>query len=58
MTSWQSLKTDLVNAGANWVDREVVNDHGLVTSRKPSDIPAFNRKMIEEFAEATHHAHA
>jgi protease I len=50
MTSWPSLKTDLRNAGANWVDEEVVADHGLVTSRKPDDIPAFNEKMIEEFA--------
>lgn len=58
MTSWPSIKTDLINAGANWVDRDVINDHGLVTSRKPSDIPAFNRTMIEEFAGATHHAHA
>ena len=49
ITSWPSLKTDLVNAGADWVDREVVVDHGLVTSRKPADIPAFNQKMIEEF---------
>ena len=54
MTSWPSLKTDLRNAGANWVDREVVTDHGLVTSRKPDDLPAFNRKMIEEFAEGRH----
>ncbi|MGN6725362.1 MAG: type 1 glutamine amidotransferase domain-containing protein [Tepidisphaeraceae bacterium] len=54
MTSWPSLKTDLKNAGANWVDQEVVVDHGLVTSRKPDDIPAFNRKMIEEFAEGNH----
>jgi protease I len=52
VTSWPSLKTDLKNAGANWVDREVVAEHGLVTSRKPDDIPAFNRKMIEEFAES------
>lgn len=51
ITSWPSLKTDLMNAGADWVDREVVVDHGLVTSRKPADIPAFNQKMIEEFAE-------
>jgi protease I len=51
ITSWPSLKTDLENAGATWVDREVVVDEGLVTSRKPADIPAFNRKMIEEFAE-------
>jgi len=54
MTSWPSLKTDLKNAGANWVDQEVVVDNGLVTSRKPDDIPAFNRKMIEEFAEGKH----
>jgi protease I len=54
MTSWPSLKTDLRNAGANWVDREVVVDRGLVTSRKPADIPAFNRKMIEEFREGNH----
>ena len=50
ITSWPSLKTDLRNAGAEWVDREVVVDHGLVSSRKPADIPAFNKKMIEEFA--------
>jgi len=49
ITSWPSLKTDLRNAGADWVDREVVVDDGLVSSRKPADIPAFNRKMIEEF---------
>jgi protease I len=54
ITSWPSLQTDLRNAGANWVDQECVNDHGLVTSRKPDDIPAFNRKMIEEFAEGRH----
>jgi protease I len=54
MTSWPSLRTDLVNAGALWVDQEVVVDRGLVTSRKPDDIPAFNRKMIEEFAEGIH----
>src|SRR5919205_15599 len=53
MTSWPSVKTDLVNAGANWVDEEVVVDNGLVTSRKPDDIPAFNEKMLEEFAEGT-----
>ena len=51
MTSWPSLKTDLKNAGADWVDQEVVVDHGLVTSRKPDDLPAFCRKMVEEFAE-------
>ncbi|HEU5236344.1 MAG TPA: DJ-1/PfpI family protein [Pyrinomonadaceae bacterium] len=45
---------DLRNAGANWVDRELVVDKGLVTSRKPDDIPAFNEKMIEEFAEGKH----
>jgi protease I len=51
MTSWPSVSTDLRNAGADWVDEEVVVDNGLVTSRKPDDIPAFNRKMIEVFAE-------
>ena len=51
MTSWPSLKTDLKNAGATWVDQEVVNDRGLVTSRKPGDIPAFNREMIRVFLE-------
>jgi protease I len=54
MTSWPSLKTDLKNAGAEWVDEEVVVDRGLVTSRNPDDIPAFNRKMIEEIAEGSH----
>jgi len=54
VTSWPSLQTDLRNAGADWVDREVVTDEGIVTSRKPDDIPAFNRKMIEEFAEGIH----
>lgn len=52
VTSWPSVKTDLRNAGAEWVDQEVVRDHNLVTSRKPDDIPAFNKKMLEEFAEA------
>jgi protease I len=51
ITSWPSVKTDLINAGANWVDKEVVVDSGLVSSRKPDDIPAFNQKMIEEFSE-------
>ena len=51
MTSWPSLRTDLRNAGVDWVDQEVVVDNGLVTSRKPEDIPAFNRRMIEEFRE-------
>lgn len=54
MTSYPSIKTDLINAGANWVDEEVVVDHGLTTSRKPADIPAFNDKMIEEFREGVH----
>ena len=54
ITSWPSLRADLRNAGANWVDQEVVADKGLVSSRKPQDIPAFNRKMIEEFAEGVH----
>lgn len=54
MTSWPSLQNDLRNAGAEWVDQEVVTDNGLVTSRKPDDLPAFNRKMIEEFAEGRH----
>jgi protease I len=54
LTSWPSLQTDIRNAGGDWVDREVVTDMGLVTSRKPDDIPAFNRKMIEEFAEGIH----
>ncbi|HWF17639.1 MAG TPA: type 1 glutamine amidotransferase domain-containing protein [Verrucomicrobiae bacterium] len=54
MTSWPSLKTDLRNAGADWVDEEVVVDNGLVTSRKPDDIPAFNQKIIEEFREGVH----
>ena len=54
MTSYPSIQTDLKNAGADWVDQEVVTDQGLVTSRKPDDIPAFNKKMIEEFAEGIH----
>lgn len=54
VTSWPSLQTDLRNAGAQWVDEEVVVDQGLVTSRKPDDIPAFNAKMVEEFAEGPH----
>ncbi len=53
LTSYPSIKTDLINAGAKWVDEQVVVDHGLVTSRKPDD-PAFNQKMIEEFAEGLH----
>jgi len=54
MTSWPSIQMDLKNAGTDWVDREVVVDRGLVTSRKPDDIPAFNERMIEEFAEGLH----
>jgi protease I len=54
MTSYPSVKTDLRNAGAEWVDQEVVVDRGIVSSRKPDDLPAFNRKMIEEFAEGQH----
>lgn len=53
MTSWPSLKTDLKNAGAKWIDSEVIHDNGIVTSRKPDDIPAFNREMIRVFAEGT-----
>ncbi len=58
MTSWPSLQTDLRNAGAKWVDEEVVEDNGLVTSRKPDDIPAFNQRTIELFSKAAHHAAA
>jgi protease I len=54
MTSYASIRVDLENAGAHWVNQEVVVDNGLVTSRQPSDIPAFNRKMIEEIAEGLH----
>lgn len=54
LTSWHTLQMDLKNAGAHWVDQEVVVDSGLVTSRKPADIPAFNQKMLEEFAEGVH----
>jgi protease I len=54
LTSWPSLKTDLVNAGAKWVDQEVVTDKGLVSSRKPADLPAFSRKLIEEIGERQH----
>jgi protease I len=56
VTSWPSLKTDLKNAGADWVDQEVVADNGLVTSRMPADLPAFNRKIIEELQEGKHQA--
>lgn len=54
MTSWPSLKTDLEHADAKWEDQEVVTDNGLVTSRKPDDLPAFCRKMIEEIREGVH----
>jgi protease I len=54
VTSWPSLRTDIRNAGGNWVDEEVVVDEGLVTSRKPDDLPAFNAKIVEEFAEGRH----
>jgi protease I len=54
ITSYPSLKTDLVNAGANWVDRDVAVDRGVVSSRKPDDLPAFIRKMLEEFVEGKH----
>lgn len=54
VTSWPSLRTDLRNAGAEWVDEEVVVDEGLVTSRRPDDVPAFSAKAIEEFAEGPH----
>jgi protease I len=54
MTSYESIQTDLKNAGAQWIDAEVVVDNGLVTSRKPDDIPAFNAKLVEEIAEGVH----
>jgi len=54
LTSWPAIKTDVRNAGGDWVDESVIVDEGLVTSRMPADIPAFNAKMIEEFAEGYH----
>jgi protease I len=56
VTSWPTLQTDIRNAGGEWVDEEVVVDDGIVTSRKPDDIPAFNREMVEEFCEGRHPA--
>jgi protease I len=53
ITSWPSLKTDLTNAGAKWTDQEVVVDDGLISSRKPADLPAFNRAMLQEFAKGS-----
>jgi protease I len=58
LTSFPSLQTDIRNAGGNWVDEEVHVDNGLVTSRRPDDIPAFNKKLIEEFAEGRHEQQA
>ena len=58
VTSWPSLRTDLKNAGADWVDEEVVVDRGLVTSRKPDDIPAFNREIIKLFGSVRGRRHA
>lgn len=57
LTSYSSIKTDLINAGAEWLDEEVVTDNGLVTSRSPEDLPAFCEKMVEEFAEGRHYGH-
>jgi protease I len=54
LTSWPSIRTDVENAGGTWVDEEVHTDRGLVTSRKPDDLPAFNAKIVEEFAEGVH----
>jgi protease I len=54
LTSWPAIQTDIRNAGGDWVDEEVVVDNGLVTSRSPDDLPAFNRKMIEEISEGAH----
>ncbi|MEI9933971.1 MAG: type 1 glutamine amidotransferase domain-containing protein [Ferruginibacter sp.] len=54
MTSFHSIKTDLINAGAHWQDKEVVTDNGFVTSRSPDDLPAFNKKIVEEIAEGVH----
>lgn len=56
LTSYKSIKDDLINAGANWMDKEVVVDEGFVTSRNPKDLPAFNKKLIEEIREGKHSA--
>jgi len=58
LTSWPAIRRDVKNAGGRWVNEDVVVDNGLVTSRKPDDIPAFNKKMIEEFCEGRHEAMA
>jgi protease I len=58
VTSWPSLRTDIRNAGGDWADQEVVVEQGLVTSRKPADLPAFNEKIVEEFAEGRHEEQA
>jgi protease I len=58
LTSWPSIRTDVENAGGTWIDAEVHTDRGLVTSRKPDDLPAFNTKIIEEFAEGVHEEQA
>jgi protease I len=58
LTSWPSIRTDIRNAGGTWVDEEVHTDRGLVTSRKPDDLPAFNAKIVEEFAEGVHEEQA
>ena len=58
LTSWPSIRTDIRNAGGTWVDEEVHTDRGLVTSRKPDDLPAFNAKIVEEFAQGVHQEQA
>jgi protease I len=58
VTSWPSVRTDLANAGANWVDKDVVQDGNIITSRKPDDIPAFSKKLVEVTAKSPQHAHA